>query len=226
MAATRDAGRPSRRRLWWALWAWAAVALLFLVLAAFARFYDRFPADERIAHAIQGIDVPAFGGFLDFVNLLGDAWLYVTLTLVLSAAFVAVRAGSEALLLVVTFAPRGLNSLIKGFVERPRPSPELIDGPQDASGFGFPSGHTVGTTVLFALLFFLLPVLVPWRPVRWALQGGCLLLVLAAGPARVYVGVHWPSDALGGYLLALLFLAPLVGGYYALRGRFAADSGA
>ena len=55
------------------LWLWAAVALLLGALALFAAFYDRFPADERIAHAIQDIDVPAFGGFVDFVNLLGDA---------------------------------------------------------------------------------------------------------------------------------------------------------
>ena len=201
------------------MWLWIAVALLFIVLAALAAFYDRFPADERIAHAIQSIDVPAFGGFLHFVNALGDPWPSVTLILVLTVAFALVRAGSESVLILLTFIPRGVNSLLKDWVERPRPAPELVEVSSNASGFGFPSGHTVGTAALFGVLFFLIPVVVPWRPLRWALQAGCLLAVLAAGPARVYVGAHWPSDALGGYLLVGLLLVPVLAAYRALRGR-------
>lgn len=210
-------GLSGRSYLVWGIWLWVAVALLFLFLASLAVFYDRFPSDERIAHAIQGIDVPAFGGFLAFVNLLGNAWLYVALTLGLTIAFALARAGGEAVLVLLTFVPRGLNSLLKDWIERPRPSPDLVESTGDTSGFSFPSGHTVGTTALFGVLFFLIPVVVPWRPVRWALQAGCLLAVLAAGPARVYVGAHWPSDVLAGYLLALLFLVPLLAAYRTLR---------
>ena len=65
----------------------------------------------------------------------------------------------------------------------------------------------------YGLLFFLIPIVVPWRPLRWVLQAGCLLVVLAGGPARVYVGVHWSSDVLGGYLVALLFLLPALAVY-------------
>ena len=125
--------------------------------------------------------------------------------------------------MLLTFAPRGANSLLKDWVERPRPSDELVDVSTDASGFSFPSGHTVGTAALFGVLFFLLPALVPWRPLRWALQVGCLLVVLAAGPARVYVGAHWPSDVLGGYLLALLFLVPVLVVYRTLNRRPPSD---
>ncbi|OGO49922.1 MAG: hypothetical protein A2148_07775 [Chloroflexi bacterium RBG_16_68_14] len=209
------------KRLVWAAGLWAAVALLFCFLAGLAAFYDRFPSDERIAHEIQAIDVPAFGGFVDFVNALGSAWAYVPLTLAAAAAFLVLRGGTEAVLVLLTFVARGVNSLLKDWVERPRPSPKLVEVTSDASGSGFPSGHTVGTVALFGMLFFLIPAVVPWRPLRWALQAGCLLVVLAAGPARVYVGVHWPSDVLAGYLLAFLFVAPVVAAYWALRRRSA-----
>lgn len=219
MTATAQ-GRPLNRgrRIFWAAGFWLALALLFLFLAVFASFYDRFPSDERIAHAIQDIDLPAFGGFLDFVNWLGG-WPTAVLVVALALLFVWRRAGWEALFVLLALLPRGVNELLQGWVGRPRPSPRLVEVTQEASGSGFPSGHTVGIAVLFGLLFFLMPALVPWRPVRWLLQAGCLLMVLAAGPARVYVGVHWPSDALAGYLLALLCLVPLLAGYRALRRR-------
>lgn len=213
-APAADPRRPSWRRL---ASFWAAFALFFLVLALFAAFYDRFPGDERIAHATQDIDVPAFGGFLDFINLLGTAWLVLPLTIGLAVAFALARHGTEAMLVLLAFAARGVNGFVKEVVERPRPSPDLVDVTNDASGFSFPSGHTLGTAVLFGLLFFLIPAAVPWRPVRWLFQAACLLAVVAAGPARVYVGVHWPSDAFAGYLLALLLLAPVLTLYYALR---------
>ena len=219
VAVEQQVARKGRRLLVLGFWLWVALALLFVALSAFAAFYDYFPADERIAHEIQDIDVPAFGGFVDFVNTLGDAWLYVSLTLLAAIAFATMRAGWASAAVLLTFAPRALNSVLKDLIERPRPSPELLDASNDASGFGFPSGHTVGTAALFGVLFFLIPAAVPWRPLRWLLQLGCLLLVVAAGPARVYVGAHWPSDTLGGYLLALLFLAPLAVAYAAVARR-------
>lgn len=179
-------------------------------MAALAAFYDRFPGDESIAGALQAIDVPAFGGFLDAVNWLGDARVHIPLTLAAVLAFVYVRAGWEALLVLLTFLPRWLSGPLRELIERPRPPPELVEITGTASGFSFPSGHTLGTAVLFGVLFFLIPAGVAWRPARWLLQAGCLLAVLAAGPARVYVGVHWPSDVAGAYLLALLIVAPAI----------------
>jgi len=219
VAATQvRTGAPARRRrLVWAFWLWAVLALLFCLLALFAAFYDRFPADERIAHAVQDIDVPAFGGFIDFVNILGDAWLYIPLAVALAIALALARLGSEAVLVLLTFVPRAVNGLLKDWVERPRPSDQVLEVSDKASGFSFPSGHVVGTATLFAMLFFLVTAVVPWRPLRWTLQAGCLLIVLAAGPARVYVGVHWPSDTLGGYLLALLFVIPMAVAYSVAR---------
>ena len=206
-----------RSRLSWGAALWTALALLFAVLAAFAAFYDRFPADERIAHTLQDAGVPVLGGFFDLVNTLGDGWFYFPFVALAALAFAVSRAWLEAVLVVLVFVPRAVNSTLKEWIERPRPSADLVDVSDQASNFSFPSGHAVALTALFGLLFFLLPALVPWRPVRRLLQAGCVLAVAAAGPARVYVGVHWPSDVLGGYLLALLFLAPLIAAYRALR---------
>ncbi|MEX0786777.1 MAG: phosphatase PAP2 family protein [Dehalococcoidia bacterium] len=185
-------------------------ALLFAALAVSAVFVDSFPGDERIAGPVHDIDVPAFAGFIDAVNALGYWWAYFPLMLALAFAFAMMRAGWESILLLATSALVGLNTLLKDWIGRPRPS-----SPGDA----FPSGHTVATAALFGVLFLVLPAVVPVRWLRWPLQAGCLLMVAAAGPARVYVDAHSPSDVFAAYLLVVLFLAPVFAAYWRLKPR-------
>lgn len=200
--------RDGRSWLVWGAQLWVAAALLFVVFAVFASFVDSFPGDERTANALQDVDVPAFAGFIDAVNVFGYWWAYFPIMLGLAATFAMRRAGWESLLLLSTSALLGLNTFLKHLIGRPRPA-----SPEDA----FPSGHTVATTALFGILFLVLPTVVPWRWLRWPLQAGCVLMMLAAGPARVYVNAHSPSDVLAGYLLAALFLAPVFVAYWRLK---------
>lgn len=198
---------------------WMAVLVLFLFSAMMAAFYDRFPSDEYIAHRIQDIDASGFAGYMDVVNVLGVSWLFVPLTAAVAMLLIARNGWVEGALVLLTFFPRWLNGIVKDTVDRPRPSPELLHATSEHSGASFPSGHTTGTAVLFALLFLVMPLLVPWRPLRWLLQAACLLFVISAGPARIYAGAHWPSDALGAYLLALLFVIPALAVFAALGSR-------
>lgn len=205
--------------LFWAALLWATVGVAFLILAVFAWFYDYFPSDVFIARRIQNIDVPAFGGYVDFVNLVGNGWVLIALALIGAAGLAAARAPAEATLLLLAIGPRLVNSVLKGVIQRPRPSQELVDVSGHATNYSFPSGHAVGTSVLLGALFLIIPAVVPMRPLRWLLQTACLLLIVSAGAARVYVGVHWPSDVLGGYLLALMFLIPAIDAYRAIKGN-------
>lgn len=210
-------GISNRELLRWGVRVWLLVAVLFLVMAVFAAVFDRFPGDKAVTDVLQEVDVPVLGGYLKFVNLLGSAWVYIPLTIILALALGVARAGWESLLVLFSAGARTANSVIKEFIERPRPSDDLVDVSEKAQGFGFPSGHTVGTAALFAVLFFILPAVVKWRPLRWLLQAACVAAIVSAGPARVYVGVHWPSDVIAGYVLALLVVGPPLVAYLRLR---------
>lgn len=89
-------------------------------------------------------------------------------------------------------------------VHRPRPAP--ADWATTATGYAFPSGHTTTSALVAGLLAWAL-----YRTTRPAVaRTGAALLVcwaVAVGLSRIYLGVHWPSDVIGGWLYALTWLA-------------------
>src|SRR3990170_8784980 len=102
-----------RSRVLMATAAWAALAVLFVLLAVFAAFYDRFPADERLAHALQDAGVPVLGGFFDLVNTLGDGRFYFPFVVLAALAFAVSRAWLEGVLGALVFVRRAVNSTVK-----------------------------------------------------------------------------------------------------------------
>ena len=108
----------------------------------------------------------------------------------------------SALLLFLTIAvERLLLDGIKILVERPRP--ELQEHPVFTHSFSFPSGHAANTmTVFVAIALFALPE----RHRRWSIPTAIFLAALI-GATRPWLGVHWPTDIVGGWMLAALSIA-------------------
>jgi undecaprenyl-diphosphatase len=93
---------------------------------------------------------------------------------------------------------------IKVVIGRDRPG--LDTRVVTADGFSFPSGHSASSLVGFALIAWLICMCTPRRTV-WATAGiAALLLTIAVGVSRIYLGVHYPSDVLGGWTLGLTWL--------------------
>ncbi|WP_188303589.1 phosphatase PAP2 family protein [Streptomyces sp. CBMA123] len=202
----------AHRRRWPAV---AAVALLlFAALAALLAHhgwapygFERDANDWSAAHR-----PPAARAVAVVVTSLGNA--VVPYLLALAAGAVAVRAlpvprpSRRAVLLF--FAP--VLWLIAGQLVRlglmqvfARPRPPRMNWATDASGFSFPSGHSFTSAVCAGLLALAIARARPGA--ARAAVVGAVVFAVAVGLSRIYLGVHWPLDVLGGWLLAVGWLA-------------------
>jgi membrane-associated phospholipid phosphatase len=107
-----------------------------------------------------------------------------------------------------------LNLGLKDLFQRTRPDVAGIYMIKMPSSFSFPSGHAMGSAGIFASLAVLVRVLGGRRIWAYAVGAGCVLVMLGIGASRVYFGVHYASDVLGGQLASAALVSAMTGWFY------------
>lgn len=132
------------------------------------------------------------------VTMLGDGRAVTAFAAIGAIVLVTRRQGWQALVLLVgTIIGRGLTELQKYEFNRMRPAenPHLVE----VTSLSFPSGHSANAMMTFvALALFLAPA---GRRLPWL--AGAAAIALPVGLSRVMLGVHWPSDVIGGWSYGL-----------------------
>jgi membrane-associated phospholipid phosphatase len=128
------------------------------------------------------------------------------------------RSGGQTLLLwLAAIGGLALNILLKSYFSRPRPA---LEAAVYAGHYAFPSGHAMGSVVVYGTLAYLI---VRGAPGRRALQAltilGAALVIILIGLSRIYLGVHYASDVLAGYLAGFAWADLCVLAYEVGRGR-------
>jgi len=207
-ATARRLTSERRGRVFWILW--LLTALGFAIVAGFAAATDYFPTDLWLAHRLQDVDDAAFSDALDWARRLAEMPLVAAVGVGGALALMLLARRLEAIWLVAALVVSLSNRGVKFLVDRPRPSAGLLDVSDKASGLSFPSGHVTAAVVVYGFIFYLAGFLIPARFLRLPVQASCLVVVVLTALQRVYVGVHWPSDVLGGLLFGGLLLALLI----------------
>jgi membrane-associated phospholipid phosphatase len=170
------------------------LALTFLVcLVGFVLIASRvnqpgIPAiDNATTTFVHGLANPTLDAFMHAATFLGSSPVLAVVVGIAAVLLVAQRRREEAAFIVVAFVGSLiLNDMLKQLVQRPRPGFDWAEVPPETS---FPSGHSMNSFVVYVL---------------------AVVLVASVGISRIYLGAHWLSDVIGGYLAGALWLLVLV----------------
>lgn len=171
--------------------------------------------DNTILTILRLFESPELTAVAQGLSALGTEVLAVFLLVLLIALAVQQRWGAVLGLLLVTFGAQMLNSVLKELFHRTRPAPladplaDLIPG----QAFSFPSGHA-----MVAAAFYLFVAYLSWRllPGCWRLFSVSLFLAIIGliGLSRLYLGVHYLTDVVAGYLAGFFWTdAVIVSGW-------------
>ncbi|MCL5960225.1 MAG: phosphatase PAP2 family protein, partial [Chloroflexi bacterium] len=202
-----------------ALFVAAVLALLVLTatLSILAAQHPNFPGDEYLMGRLQSIRLPLFDPLMRLVTDLGYLIPALLVAVLVSAAFWSFGYHLESIFVLLGLSNDFVSATVKFIVHRPRPPLYLSAGVPPQSTSSFPSGHVVHFVVFYGFLIFLSHAVVHRRWLRIGIYVVAGALILLVSLSRVYLGVHWPSDVLGGYVVGGLWLLLLIRAYLAVR---------
>jgi undecaprenyl-diphosphatase len=179
---------------------------VFLLLALAARTPGLLRLDEGVTRWVQR----PHGGWQDRValgfTLLGNAGPLLVLAVAAALGLFLAGRPRAALFSVLTFLGVPLNLLIKQVIHRPRPTVNLVQVLLHPGGLSFPSGHAMGSTMFYGFLAVMAWTHLRPRGPRFFCTAALSALPVCIGLSRVYLGVHWMSDVVGGWTAGLFFL--------------------
>lgn len=185
-------------------------ALVFLGIAFLVRQPGVLRRDEAVtdwiqAHRTVPLDAVAFA-----FTFLGNTLTLIAAAVVAAILFLRKERPKTAFLCGAALLGVVLNVLLKEVVERPRPGTDQVAVLGPTVGTSFPSGHAMGSAVLYGFFAVLAWIYVRGRKRRTIATVVLALTAMLIGLSRVYRGAHWLSDVIGGWAAGLFCMLLLV----------------
>ncbi|MDB5140614.1 MAG: undecaprenyl pyrophosphate phosphatase [Mucilaginibacter sp.] len=181
----------------------AGFILLTILVLAFPHSF----IDLEFSQEVQEDQNPLLDTLMKLVSWFGYFPGSVIIVLLGALLFFIFKYKREALFILITSASSLVTTLIKMLVNRPRPTEPLVRIVQKVNQQSFPSGHVVFYIVFFGFTTVLMYRLknIP-KYIRIPVAVISMLLIFTIPFSRIYLGAHWFTDVLGGFLLGLLCL--------------------
>lgn len=186
-------------------WKWILAFLgivIFLLIAEDVFNKDIMRCDEiGYSLASKFLISTSLTPFVKFIANLGGAVFLISLSILLFLVIKNKKIGLSIIanLGIVTILNQGLKFLLK----RPRPTGYRL---VEETGFSFPSGHSMVSLAFYGYLIYLVYKYIKNKYIKWSIIFLLSILILSIGTSRIYLGVHYTSDVIGGFLASFSYL--------------------
>lgn len=191
-----------------------SISGVLLLFWALFRLWSAVPSqkiakwDNLVMEKIMILKTPFLDAFFSLVTILGTKYFITIVFLILAVVLIKKRRKRATAAILLSLAGSGfLVYFLKNFFNRLRP----FDCPGGYDCLSFPSGHTTLSFYFYGVLFYLIfQFLEIKRIICWLIGIGLIFLVMEVGLSRIYFGLHYPSDVIGGFLLGGIWLLIVV----------------
>lgn len=187
-----------RSRIWWYLALFSFILFVLTGLAIYVGQFDRF--DAAVIGFVQGYESKLLTATLLTFTYIGSFLGTIIIYFILFYFFWRFNWRAEAILLTgVVLSTPIINLILKELVQRPRPEFfHLIE----VKGYSFPSGHTMSAVSLYGIVLILVWFKLRNIGERIFLTVVISFIIVAIALSRIYLGVHYPSDIIGGIFMS------------------------
>jgi undecaprenyl-diphosphatase len=205
--------RLERRELTWLVVGIGACALLllFLFLAGDVAEGDTLAFDTKILRALRNADDPSrpIGpawiepALLDLTALGGATVLGLVVVVVVGFLLLQGRRRTALAVAITSISGEVINAAMKHVFNRPRP--DVVPHLREVFTTSFPSGHAMESAIVYLTLGAMLMRIARRRATKLYVLAVAMLLTIVVGVSRVWLGVHYPTDVIGGWMIGFVW---------------------
>lgn len=177
------------------------LTIIFFIILFLVKLDLTYQFDKAIYNIIIGLKNDNLTSFVKFITNFGDT-IYIVMFILISFVFFRKKIYPKLItinILSIVF----LNQVLKHIIQRPRPIfPHLIK----QGGYSFPSGHSMAAFGFYGFFIYLIYKSKLNKKIKIVLIAFLSLLILMIGLSRLYLGVHYATDVIAGFIVSLIFL--------------------
>ncbi|MHB1177405.1 MAG: phosphatase PAP2 family protein [Daejeonella sp.] len=189
------------------LYVLGGIFLGFILLTFLVSLFPNSLVDREFSEEIQEHQYPLLDALMKIISWPGYTPESIIIVFLTSGTFMLFKKKRESLFILFTLLSGVISHSLKIIIDRPRPTVNFVRIIEIAKYQSFPSGHVLFYVIFFGFIIVLMNHLKAiQRRLRMTVISICIFLIFTIPFSRIYLGAHWFTDVLGGFMLGMLGL--------------------